>query len=345
MRLPTSPLAPIGALLVLVLLLFASSMSAFLATSHDQTADGNSDGERGAATRFFHRVTVYNVQPGDHVQFNMPWVGGFDPAGPYTKVLVLEGGEGETWLDRPEAAHVLLETEFPRHDPNEDPFSGSYRPGSAFATRTYSPLEARFVRPDIYEGKPHKMGLNGDLHDAIDFLVVYERPAGMAQSTWDSSRDAVRQQADQLSYVVATGFWLDIQPYILTLAGLAGVAFAITAWSWARHHPSVPPSERSSPLEDLMRIQGQAMSYLTMLRNTMRAVGLVLALGGFGLFVTLYVLTLSVEFQPFARRGPWEPVMLLAGLFVYFGSLGLWWVQHRRIARELRRWQASPVPL
>lgn len=337
MRLMGSVLAPVLSLLVLVLALFAGAASSFMSTAHSQAADGSTIGAAGASSRFVAVTTYYDVRPGDHVAMGMPWVSRLDDAGPHVQILLVEGGEGGRYLEGRAAGHVLHSTGFPRYL-EDDSLAASKIP------RKYAPFSERWIRPPVYEGKPHLQGLNGDLYDAVDVVVLYDRPAGMDQATWDSSRSAVQQASAQLRFIVARGGYVEAQPYLMGFAALAGVAALASTFLWLRNRPNRDVVPAAGALEALVQAKVLAQDYLVMLRDVLRVTGIVLALGGLGLFVALITLADGTKFEPWGR-GLWKPWIHLGGLFVWLASLNLWWLQYRRIRKEMRRWQESASPL
>lgn len=331
MRVPRTVLGPVVSLFLLALFLVLSCMGAILSTFVGVTAaDGDEQGRSGTASRYVVQFTIYDVGPGDHVEFGTPVVNGFDAAGPHVKVLIVEGGEGKAYETGGTAAHVLRETSYPEA-------SGTF---ARYSDGEYGPLHERFERPDIYAGKPHASGLNGDLHDAIDFVFLYDRPAGMDQATWDSTRGALGQMTNQFDYTVAREPWVSTQWLWLVGAILSAVAAVATTVTWVRARTG--PMQPAAGLEGLVGIRERAFGYLLTLRNTMRGAGALLAVGGLGCFGALNFLINAAEYEPW---GWWNFTLMVTGGLTVVAALIVWTIQYRRIDGEVKRWQAAGSPM
>jgi hypothetical protein len=330
MRMPRTALGPVISLAVAALFLLLSTLSASMATMHDQVSDGETTGDRGTATRYVAIRTIYNVDPGDHVEISAQWNDGLDVAARHTKILIVEGGEGAAYLSGSAASHVLLETSYPKADGHMKRFIES----------EYGPLFFRFERPAIYDGKPHVQGLNGDLHDAIDLVFLYDRPAQMTQAQWDQSRNALHQSARQVSYTVAKEPWVALQWVFVPAAILSAAATVATGVAWLKgRRPVAAPAES---LEQMVQLHGQAFSYLLMLRNSMRVSGVLLAVGGLGSLLALNSLAQNLEYEPWMW---WEALVFFGSVILWLTAMAVWTIQHRRIGREIQRWQESKSPL
>lgn len=309
-------------------LLFLSALAAVAAQWDGLTTDGSSeaDSQRVVLVR-----TVYRVDPGDHLRVTASWSPAMDPVLPHTRVLVVEGGEGRSYFAGREAAHVLHETQYP--------------PGCTYRGRAvggeFCPLDFRFVRPSIYGGKPHIQGLNGDLHNAVDIVLVTERPDGMPQRTWDDGRRAMERPG--LGVEKADGAWVTVQTVAFFGAALAagGAVAGIITWQ-VRRHPPQAPDHGEGDIEGLVILQAKAAGFLRMVRSSLRLAGGLLGAAGIGLLVALAAVLDAGEYEP---NGWIEAGTMVVGLAVWLLALAVWVLQYRRVARELRRWDSTPAPL
>lgn len=309
---PRTALGPIIGLSLVVLFILASVFTAQAATS-----GGVGDGSSGStSTRFVSVETRYNVDPGDRVEVYMPTVNNFkrDAEGHF-RLLVVEGGEGGAYKTGGTAAHVLKDF-------------------------VWHPFTVRFERPGIYAGKPHAEGLNGDYHNAIDLVFLYEKPASMSASTYATSQSAVSQMVEQHEVVIADGTLVDLQ--WLWFVGIGGAAAwtVVSTLVWLRTRTARP--DTTDDLEALVVMQSQAQRYLRLLRDTMRVAGAVLMLGGIGCLVALNAMMENVRYDP---ATDWTIWMMLLGTLTLAAAVAVWAVQYRRISREVQRWEATPSPL
>lgn len=325
MRLPRTALAPSVALGCLALFLFLSLLSANLASTGD-TMEGR---DRRTSTRYAEAITVFNVDPGDQVLLTFGTSSSMEAAIPYTRILAVEGGEGEALLNGGPPQHILFETRFELLEPGEF----GYREGR------YGPINTRFTRPDIYEGKPHGQALNGDTYNAVDIVILVDRPAGMSQTTWDQVAAAGSEISRNHDIVVGREPWNTIQ-WVWYVGMAASFAAAVVGFvGLIRHRPSV--SENQSDLAGLMAIQGRAIEFLRTLKLTMAAAGTLLAFGGLTMLVALNTL----QFGRFTPFGSWPMLVMALGFTTYVLAMAVWTVQYRRISREYKRWTTTPNPL
>lgn len=321
-RMPRTALFPTIALGCLGLFLVLSAWTAQMATPGETM---ESDG-RKTSQRAGQYWTVLDVHPGDVVVLSFGTTSLVDRAAPYLHIVALEGGEAGPFLAGGTLQHVLFQTEYKE----------SADPGH------YSPLDVRFTRPDVYDGKPHAQTLNGDLYGSVDILVYEDRPPAMSETAWNGLVDAPASAWRNSDIVVAHQPWVGLQWAWYAGMAASAVAAVVGLVGLARRRPSPPPEGARGELSGLLSLQGQAMGFLRSLRMTMATAGAILLVGGAASLVALNALAEWGRYDPF---GGWLFVIMGLGFLTYGLALSVWFVQYRRIAREYRRWAATPSPV
>lgn len=349
-RLPRTAKVPAIALGSLAVFLVLSVFSAVQAVGN---LSADTRGDSTTSSRYVNAVTYYDIEPGDQVVLFIPAPTSVYAAAPYARILFVEGGEGDAAKTGRLPEHILFETRFQPSTPSQrEAHYGDY---------PY--IETRFTRPGIYDGKPHTAGLNGDLHDAIDLMVLVQRPAGMSDSAWAtvvesaSHIDIMQPFPPVPTVIVARQPWVALQ-YVWYVGMAISTAVAVLGVvGFVRHRP-VKVVEPGSDLSDLVAIQQTALGFLHTLRATMATAGAILAAGGLAGLIALnaglglgdgpYSPMEDIELERDVIVRSFDPWLLLTmglGFVVYVLSLTVWFVQYRRISREYKRWTSTPNPL
>jgi hypothetical protein len=335
LRLPRTARVPVAALGCLVLFMMLSVETASRASyPQSQTWDNESPAPR----RYAQAYTLWDVAPGDQVDLRVQLRETYSAALPHLRVLVVEGGEGDAIQAGGSAQHVHLDVRF------EDVARRDKRSFSS----DYLAFEKRFDRPGIYAGKPA-----GRLHDALDVVVLADRPAWMGDAEWKRVEGFAAQAS--VTVYVAHEPWVTIQ-YVWYAGMAASAAVAIVGFvGFARRRPEDAAEAPGGPLADLVGLHGKALGFLRSLRATMAACGAILAVGGLAGLVAVnigfglggptpgYDPIDGPDVGPFTNL--WHDLLMALGFLTYALALGVWFVQYRRIAREHRRWTSTPSPL
>ena len=343
LSLPPTARVPTIALGCLVLFLVLSLFSASGAVDH-----GGSNMDTSHTSRRNARVyTVWDVDPGDQVHLSMGTSSSMEPAVPYLRILAVEGGEGDRLQTGVAPDHILFETDYRERKAGE------------FGAGRYAMLSERFTRPDIYDGKPRSTEQQKRVYDAVDLVLLVDRPAWMGDAQW-AQVSAAADDIPSASLIVARQPWVGLQYVLYTGMAISLVVAVLGLVRFVRNHQSPPPLEPSRALADLVGLQATAVGFLRGLRSTMATAGAILAVGG---AAGLVALNSNAGFSP----GPpgYHPLgkvelgrdiivsgfdaylFLIMGLgwLTYFLALAVWFVQYRRINREYKRWTSAPNPL
>lgn len=313
MRLPRSGLAPTIAIGLLVLFVGFSWYAGTESDDHFWPTDTHG-GDFGG--RDIHIRHVYQVEPGDRIDL---WMAdsftGKDLIRDNVRFYIVEGGEAESFKQGQRPDHVLLETEV---------WAG----------------KKTFYRPEIYAGKPHEEGLNGDYYDALDLVWMYAPTPGMTAGQQRIEEMAWKSTLGNFHYDVYDGAWLTTQMVATAAAAVTAIVAAVLIKSWSKNRLN-PPAPEGPAVERMIVLQERAMHFLRVVRDFMRLAGAFLVAGSLAI---LFLASLVLDLEPAQPYAGWE-ITIIGSVFVVLSLVfWVWLVQYRRISHEYRRWRAAKPP-